>query len=193
MTDPAATTHPFLMMASSSTQHVKQSKRRFISPADDSDSVPSLKRRKEEESTDAIDGNAVAGPSSRDKGKGKEKAIVSKASKSMKRKRRLRNDVVEVSSSAVTSPASPESVPTLVSSDHELERVVKVASGANLAVSLAQAPQSRSGSDAAEISRLQKELETKNALIAKHQSTFSSLQNVLQCQICFEVMWDPYT
>ncbi|KAG8845739.1 hypothetical protein FRB96_002277 [Tulasnella sp. 330] len=43
-----------------------------------------------------------------------------------------------------------------------------------------------------EIARLKMELATKNALIQRHQDTFSALQSSLQCQICYEVMHDPY-
>lgn len=45
---------------------------------------------------------------------------------------------------------------------------------------------------AREIARLKKELESKNAILQKHSDTFNSLQAALQCQICYELMYDPY-
>lgn len=62
----------------------------------------------------------------------------------------------------------------------------------------------------AEIARLRKELDTKNEvrshsisstvrlttrcqLVEKHQTTLGNLQNLLQCQICLELLWKPFT
>ncbi|KAG8895663.1 hypothetical protein FRB99_000394 [Tulasnella sp. 403] len=45
---------------------------------------------------------------------------------------------------------------------------------------------------AAKLALLQKELDAKDRVLQKYQDTFSSLQGILQCQICLEIMWDPY-
>ena len=78
--------------------------------------------------------------------------------------------------------------PTLVSSDQEAAALVapKVDKGKGKAVD-----ETLEVVDS-EIARLRKELKAKDDLISKHQDAFTGLQSSIQCQICLEVMWDPY-
>ncbi|KDQ12523.1 hypothetical protein BOTBODRAFT_56786 [Botryobasidium botryosum FD-172 SS1] len=46
---------------------------------------------------------------------------------------------------------------------------------------------------AQELAQVKEQLATKDALLSSHQSTISNLQNALQCQICLELLHNPYT
>ncbi|KAG8989757.1 hypothetical protein FRB90_002085 [Tulasnella sp. 427] len=149
-------------------------------------------------------------PPSTAKGKGKEKAPPPQSSSSRSRppststgpadsrahrRRKTSRTVVTVTPTATTSNGeSPaDSVPTLVSSDHEEDKLpgpstTRDETDEKPPPANAAAP----SDDLDELARLRRELASKDALIQKHQDAFSSLQTALQCQICLEIMWDPY-
>ncbi|KAG8950130.1 hypothetical protein FRC04_007985 [Tulasnella sp. 424] len=187
------------------------SRKRMIMDSDEEDVAfppagPSTFKRPRH-STPSVEEPQVA-PST-DKGKGKEKAQSSHHSPSrprgppsskppsdtrVHRRRKTPRAVVTVTpTTSATSGDSPaDSVPTLVSSDHEDDNVPGP-STSKAVVDAQPPPQTeRSSDDSDELARLRKELASKDALIQKHHDAFSTLQNALQCQICLEIMWDPY-
>ncbi|KAG9031481.1 hypothetical protein FS837_002975 [Tulasnella sp. UAMH 9824] len=145
-----------------------------------------------------------------DKGKGKEKAQPPQHSSSRPRipssskpsadsrarrcRNALRTEVTVTPTTGSTSGDSPaDSVPTLVSSDHENDSLPGP-STRGVAEDPPPPPPAIpiASGDHGELERLRKELAAKDALIQKHQDAFSALQTSLQCQICLEIMWDPY-
>lgn len=160
------------------------SKKRHASTQPSVEPETSSKRRKHHRDSQDSDDDGEH-TKTKDKGKGKEKEVVAdKRSEGKRGKRRDKGKKVDDDDEA--SPA------TLVSSDHEASKHA----GEVERLLQKDSPPPQTAPELAdqqtEIARLRKELATKDDLLTKHQETFASLQGVLSCQICLELMLEPY-
>ncbi|KAG8934208.1 hypothetical protein FRC02_010378 [Tulasnella sp. 418] len=95
---------------------------------------------------------------------------------------RQRNRKGNAAHSAIRSAHSP--TPTLTEDEVESQVIPKD--------EILNSSQSSPDTIQDQLTRLNKELALKNDLLERHQATFSAMQTALQCQICMEVLRDPY-